>query len=101
MSIALPWYEVSVRVRQKGSRDIIRKHHIEAKNHDVARQKARRYGEPLSAHKIEISTAGIERLQLNQQAPPNVSVSPAIAMDEMIWARRNKRRDNAYKDKTP
>ena len=100
MSIALPWYEVSVKVRHRGSRYVIKKHHIEAKNHDVARQKAKRYGEPLSAYKLDFSTAGIEHLTLKQQ-PAQPSVSPAIAMDEMIWARRNKRRDNAYKDKTP
>ncbi len=87
-----------MKVRRKGERYIIRKHYIEAKNDDVARQKARKYGQPISAYKLESSTASIEKLPLNNLVPPP-TISPAIAMDEMIWRKRNIRRENTYRDK--
>lgn len=97
MSIALPWYEVKVKVRQKNSRYIIRTCRIQERNDDKAREKARKYGEPITAYKVDVNTSGIEHLKLNQL--PLEKVSTAIAMDEMIWAKRNKRRENIFKDK--
>ena len=100
MSISLPWYEVRVKVRQgNNSRYKVRTHHIEARNPDNAEERARRYGEPMSVRKIQIDTSSIENLMFQIKDTQPKQVSQAIAMDEMIWARRNKRRENMYKDK--
>jgi hypothetical protein len=98
-SLALRWYDVKVKVRQRNSRYIIRTCRIEAKSDDKARERARKYGEPLTAYKVDWDTSGIERLKLNQA--PLETISPAIAMDEMIWQKRNNRRENLFKDKPP
>lgn len=97
MSMAIPWYAVKVQVRQRGTRDVIRTVHIEAKDDDKARQRARKYGKPITAHKISVDNSSIEHIKLKQT--PIENVSPAIAMDEMIWQKRNKRRENIFKDK--
>lgn len=96
MSIPQPMYEVKVKIPQRGLRYVIRTYLIEAKDSNRARERCRKHGIPLSAHKMEL-TNSIEHLQLIQ--PPLIKPSPAIAMDEFIWQKRNIRRNNMYKDK--
>lgn len=91
-----------VRVRNNG---YLGMKHIEASNHKSAGIKGKKYGHVVSVRKVEFDRpfGNIEKLDLKQ--PPlveyveNSLYGSAIAMDEMIWQKRNKRRNNLYKDK--
>lgn len=98
-------FEVCVEVGHNGSRHfssrmgmyiedkIIKMFHIHAKTHNGAMEKAKRYGRPLHVRKPNLEKMGnsaesiFQRLSITQPNPyPN-----AIAMDEMVWIRKNKR----------
>lgn len=76
--------------------------HIERRTHKQAIKAAKKYGKPISATKMDISdvTGHIETLDIQNEVyyKPNPYPS-AIAMDEMIFNKRNKRRANMHKDK--
>jgi hypothetical protein len=77
---------------------------IDARTREQAIKKARKHkGEILSCRKVDATPGlkSIEKLPLDnftifdaQNPYPN-----AVAMDEMIWKKRNKRRDNMQRDK--
>jgi len=82
--------------------------HIDARTPEQAGEKAKRYGRPLTIRKADITKmyGDITRLKLDQK--PLVDMyqqgspySSAIAMDEMIWQKKNrkKRVKNREKDK--
>lgn len=98
--MSLLTYEVKVKVRQMGQRYKLRVYHIEAPDGKRACQRAKKYGEPLTAHKVDKDAlfGNIENLPIAEFNPSLNSVSPAIAMDEMVWRKRNKRRRNSHKD---
>lgn len=77
--------------------------HIDARTHEQAKKKAEKYGRVLSVRK-HISTRSygkIENIKLDQEPLPLIvpQFSKAIAMDEMIWKKRNVRRNNMQRDK--
>ncbi len=100
MSALVEMFEV--RVRNNG---VLGMKHIEARDHRQAGVKGRKYGHIVSVRHIDKTRifGDIEKLDLEQ--PPLVEFvqdSPyktAIAMDEMIWQKRNKRIKNRQKDK--
>lgn len=79
--------------------------HIEAIRPKQAKIKAMKYGQVISVRKVDYTKifGNIEQLDLNQKPLIEyVEDSPyrnAIAMDEMIWQKRNKRINNRGKDK--
>ncbi len=91
-----------VRVRNNG---LLGMKHIQARDHRQAGIKGKKYGHIVSIRRVDQARlfGDIEKLDLKQ--PPLVEFvqdSPyttAIAMDEMIWQKRNKRRKNLQKDK--
>jgi hypothetical protein len=77
-------------------------YHIDARTHDQAREKAKKYGEPVSVQKADPYEmfGDIEKLPIQNEVYMNGNpYNNAVAMDEMIWQKRNKRRSNIYKDK--
>jgi hypothetical protein len=78
--------------------------HIEARTRQQAIEKAKKHkGRILSCRKVDVSPAltSIEHIPLDNF---NIydAVNPfknAVAMDEMVWKKRNKRRANLQKDK--
>jgi len=77
--------------------------HIDARTPKQAKNKAEKYGKVLSVRK-HVATRRyeqIENIQLDQEPllPLKTQVSKAIIMDEMIWKKRNIRRNNMHKDK--
>lgn len=79
--------------------------HTEASSPSQAKKKALKYGQVVSVRKVDYTKifGDIEKLDLNQ--PPlieyveNSPYTTAVAMDEMIWQKRNKRLKNKGKDK--
>ncbi len=118
MSANVATFEVKVRVsvgkeeykpicyygKAEWARDkICKMFHIKARTQDKAEKIARKkYGEPISCRKVNVydMLGNPENIKLEQ--PTVYGVNPyknAVAMDEMIWEKRNKRIKNAYKDK--
>jgi hypothetical protein len=88
-----------VRLRNSGS--IIMLHFL-ASGHHQAIVKAKGRGQIISVRKVDYTQifGDIERLDLQQKEyVENSPYETAIAMDEMIWLKRNKRRNNQFKDK--
>ncbi len=90
-------YEVRVRNHR-----YVEMFHIDAKNHSRAKSLAKKFGHVVSIRKVdkELLLGKIEHLKLDE--PIEVIENPyesAVAMDEMIWNKRNKRRINQSKDK--
>ncbi len=80
----------------------VRTFHIEARTPEQASDKAEKYGRPISVRKIARSKIFGNIEQLDLKPPPYQEGNPyetAIAMDEMIWQKRNNRRKNMSKDK--
>ena len=84
--------------------------HIVARTASQACHRARKYGRPLGARKVDATQlfGNIEELQLEQAPNPPIDVygadnpyESAIAMDEFIWKKRQKRLENREKDKLP
>lgn len=123
MSRAVPIFAVKVLVKNNGSQVYSipiggwvddkfqngrRMYHIPARTPEIAREKAKKYGHPINVRQVDKSLIidrdrdYIEHLDL-QQTPDVIQVttkvSSAMAMDEMIWAKRNGRRKNSFKDK--
>jgi hypothetical protein len=76
--------------------------HIDARTSEQACEKAEKYGRPLGARKANIDKIRGNPEYLKLDNPPDVlqvGDNRAIAMDEMIWLKRNKRRKNLGKDK--
>ncbi|KKM13597.1 hypothetical protein LCGC14_1714600 [marine sediment metagenome] len=95
-------YTYEIRIKNNGTPKTM---HKEARNHHQAFVKAKKYGQVLSVRKVDFTQifGNIEKLDL-KQAPliEQVEGSPynsAIAMDEMIWNKRNKRIGNRDRDK--
>lgn len=83
---------------------IVKMFHIDARTHEQAKDIARKcYGKPLSCRKMDAASmlADIENIKLDQADAfgANNPYSSAVAMDEMVWLKRNKRRANMQKDK--
>ena len=78
---------------------------IIVKNHKQAEQKAEKIarkhnGWVASIRKAEIETVyETENIRLLEPLVPPLTHSTAIKMDEFIWLKRNKRRDNLEKEK--
>lgn len=76
--------------------------HIERRTHKQARKAAKKYGRPISVQKMDVVDVigHIENLNIQNEVycDPNPYPS-AIAMDEMIFNKRNKRRANMHRDK--
>jgi len=91
-----------IRVRNNGSLGM---KHVQAKDHKSAKIKGKRYGHVVSVRKADITHifGNIENLELNQmplvEYVKGSHYESAIAMDEMIWNKRNKRIKNKEKDK--
>lgn len=94
-------FEVDVEVPIKGSRHFsphvgmyienkrTKLYHIDARTHKQAKQKAKKYGRPVGCRKVDIDKIGgnIEDCLLKPSNPyPN-----AVAMDEFIWKKKDKR----------
>jgi hypothetical protein len=80
--------------------------HVCARTAEQACDKAERYGRPVGARKIERDKifGDIETLELKQTPLVDVYAegnpyNSALAMDEMIWQKRNERRKNQEKDR--
>lgn len=94
-----------VRVKTNGDQHhnkMFKMYHILARSGAQAGKKAEKHGRPISVRKADATMmyGNIEKLELNQA--PYQDGSPykdAIAMDEMIWQKRNKRINNQKKDK--
>jgi ribosomal protein S16 len=119
MSARLPMYEVVVMVKDSQVQghyssflgmycygEMPKMKHIEARTPNQAKEKAKKYGRPLSIrlHQTVRRFENIENLKLNQQPIDDIyqhgnPYSDAIAMDEMIWKKRNDRRKNMKRDK--
>lgn len=85
------------------SHEVIKMFHFQRRTQEQAIEEGKRYGDVISCCKVkaEDSLKSIEALELNQdtvydQGNPYQS---AMAMDSMIWKKRNKRRENLHKDK--
>lgn len=82
--------------------------HIDARTGYQAAKKASKYGKVLSVRKHD-PTRGIEHIEhidftRTQPEKPDLTkinniYHEAIVMDEMIWKKRNNRRNNMFKDK--
>jgi len=77
--------------------------HIDAKSHSRAKTLAKKFGHVVSIRKVdkELLLGRIEHLKLDEPIEM-IESSPyesAIAMDELIWNKRNKRRENQQRDK--
>jgi len=78
--------------------------HVEASRKKQAEVKGRKHGRVISVRKVDFTKifGNIENLDLKQ--PPlieyveNSPYTTAIAMDEMVWQKRNKRIRNRGKD---
>ncbi len=107
-----------VRVRQKGVvpikilnwdegrkfKKVLKMFHIERRTRRQAIEEAERYGDVVSCRKVDASRdiGSIENLTIDNEKyiPVNVNLyTSAIAMDEMVWKKRNKRIHNRHKDK--
>lgn len=107
MSNNIQTFEVQVRVKRKGSRRFsprmgmyvddsdIRMFHIEAGKPKQAKRKAEKHGRVLSCRKVSASQV-IERMAVITEAQlVGIQMTnpylDAVAMDELIWKRKNKR----------
>lgn len=115
MSAILTMYEIRVRVKTspypKGYNckngcyfydEIIKTFHKEAKTPEQAKARCKEYGRPISVRKVDVSTMhkDFEKLPLlNGVYQDGNPYEHAIAMDEMIWEKRNKRRSTMQKEK--
>ncbi len=111
MSSNLQTYEVTVRVKGNPTEfwdgkylhrykigKLLQMFHIEARTHKIAKERAKRYGYPIAVRKANVDRikGNIENLKLDQGENPYPT---AISMDEMIWQKRNIRRNNLHRDK--
>jgi len=76
---------------------IVKMFHIEARTSEQARRKAKKYGRPISVRKADIASMVGCSENLSLELPP--IYDNAVAMDEMIWLKRNNRIKNRTKDK--
>jgi hypothetical protein len=113
--MSMATYEIRVRVKgetpkyeyKRGCfsyKEIVKMFHKEAHSPHQAMERCRKYGTPISARKVDTSAmfGNFEQLPINNNV--YVEGNPygnAVSMDEMIWQKRNKRRDNMFKDKLP
>lgn len=111
MSANIATFEVRVKVKSGTSKEynselgkwvydeMVRMFHKDARTGIQAMEKCRKYGIPLSARKVDtVAMHGdFEKFPINNNLYLNNS--NAVAMDEMIWRRRNVRRDNLHRDK--
>jgi hypothetical protein len=106
--IYYPVYKGSAGVKGASVRDfVVKMFHIEAPNQEKAVEKSERYGGRfISCCKVnmdELVGNSIENIPLNP--PPDdmygkgTPYKSPIAMDNMIWQKRNLRRNNLQKDK--
>ncbi len=83
------------------NRDAVRMYHIKRRTSNQARNIAEKYGHVLSVRKAARVNTWLPELQreMNTQDVLQVGDNKALALDEMIWVKRNKRRKNNGKDK--
>lgn len=112
-------FEVRVEVKNPGSEryevvpylkgmfvtdKIIKMFHIPARTHKQAAKKGKKYGRIISVRKAQIDKMLGNPENINLQEPLGVysqgnPYKDALAMDEMIWKKQNKKRKNKHKDK--
>lgn len=110
MSATLTTFEVRVEVKQ-GSKHYqsflgmyvqdktVKMFHKDARTREQAIQKCEKYGRPLSARKLDVEKIDGSMVNLNLE---EIMINPwenALAMDEMIWRKRNVRIQSRQKDK--
>lgn len=84
------------------NKDTVRMFHIEARTGRLACDKAEKYGHPLGARKVNVDKIRGNPENLKLDIVPDVlqvGDNRAIAMDEMVWLKRNNRRNNMGKDR--
>jgi hypothetical protein len=114
MSANVTTYEVRVKVRSNKPvgylnirgcyhyDEVIKMFHKIARTPHQALNKCKKYGIPISVKKVDVQIMhkNFEELPLlNKVYMEDTQYKNAMAMDEMIWEKRNKRIDNKYKDK--
>jgi predicted aconitase len=108
MSVSITTYEAWVKSNRfwvhtkQGKHPMVRMYHIDARTNEQAREKAKKYGEPIRVQKAKTEDmfGEFELLPLRNDVYQNGNpYDSAVALDEMIWLKRNKRRNNMYKDK--
>ena len=110
MNSTLTTFEVRVEVKQ-GSKHYqpflgmyvqnktVKMFHKDARTREQAIQKCEKYGRPLSARKLDVEKIDGSMVNLNLE---EIMINPwenALAMDEMIWRKRNVRIQSRQKDK--
>lgn len=81
---------------------VVKMFHKDARTPEQAMEKCKKYGHPISVRKADVLKMGgnLEKLPLLQELnQPYNPYGSAIAMDEMIWKKRNKRIKNREKDR--
>jgi len=76
--------------------------HIEARDHDQAFERGKKYGRPLSVRKFqhERVAGDIEHLKLDQKPYGSGNIfQNAMAMDDMIWKKKGKRNERIEANK--
>ena len=117
MTARVPKYEAVVLVKDSSTRaynsflglyceeEQRKMFHIDARTDEQARKKAKKYGKPLSVRKYhpEDRLKNIENIKLNQEPLDvfllNNQFNKALAMDEFIWKKQNKKRKYLHLDK--
>ena len=83
----------------------IKMFHVEARTSKQAINIKKKLGEIVSCRKTQVDriVGNIESLPLNQDTMYSLGnpYEDAVAMNDMIWKKRNKRRKNIHKDKIP
>jgi hypothetical protein len=90
------WYEVRLRVAGQ-----LKTLHYSASCPEQARAKANGKGQIVTVRKAEYDkmVGNIENINLNVEYVQGSPYNSAVAMDEMIWQKRNGRIKNRRKDK--
>lgn len=105
MSHNVKLFEARVKVKRKGSlhfsehvgehieNTVAKMFHIEARTQEQARKKAEKYGRPVSVRKVNKDKVGrsTENMLLRVSEGLFNPYPDAIAMDEMIWRRKERR----------
>jgi hypothetical protein len=96
-------YEYYARFAKRISHDVVKMFHVQRRTPEQAVEVGRKYGEVLTCRKVNrdkvLGSAENIRLEPQNIYVPEVQYNSALAMDEMIWKKRNIRRNNIQRDK--
>lgn len=112
MSAMLTTFEALVKSNRiwvetrKGKHPLVKMYHIEARTHQQAREKAKKYGEPIRVQKADplVMFGDIEHLPLQNDIYipggqySEMTYSP-LNYSNKVYEKRNKRRNNMHRDK--